>query len=65
VLRDLSRLEKWPDRNLMKFHKGKCKVLRLWKKNPRHEYMLGAKQLESSFAEKDLRVLLDTMLNKS
>lgn len=26
VLRHLIRLEKWGDRNFMKFHKGKCKV---------------------------------------
>ena len=49
--RDLDSLEKRADRNLMKF-KGKCKVLNLGRNN---QYMLGATQLESSLAEKDLR----------
>lgn len=38
---DLDRLKKWVGGNLMKFNKGKCKVLHLWKNNPMHEYMLG------------------------
>ncbi|KAK4828415.1 hypothetical protein QYF61_026271 [Mycteria americana] len=33
---DLNRLEKWSDRNLTKFNKGKCKVLHLGKNNPIH-----------------------------
>lgn len=47
---DLDRLEKWVDRNIMKFNKGKLckgklnreklKVLHLERNNPRHQYML-------------------------
>jgi len=59
----VDRLEKWADRNLMKFNK--CKVLQLGRNNPMHGYMLGTTQLERSLAEKDLRVLVDTRLNIS
>ncbi|KAK4829689.1 hypothetical protein QYF61_006064 [Mycteria americana] len=53
IQRDLKTLEKWDDRNLMKFNKEKYEVLHLGRNNPMHQYMLGATQLESSFAEKD------------
>ncbi|KAK4825365.1 hypothetical protein QYF61_026884 [Mycteria americana] len=58
------RLEKWATKNLMKFNK-ECKVLHLGKNNPIHQCILGATQLESSMAEKDLGVLLDTKLHMS
>ncbi|KAK4807159.1 hypothetical protein QYF61_024279 [Mycteria americana] len=65
IQRDRNRLEKWVDRNLMRFKKEKCKVLHLGKNNPKHQYMLGATQLESSLAEKALGVLVDTKLHVS
>ncbi|KAK4828590.1 hypothetical protein QYF61_000042 [Mycteria americana] len=49
----------------MKFNKGECKVLHLGRNNPVHQYMLGATQLESSLAEKDLEILVDTKLNRT
>ncbi|GAB0188332.1 hypothetical protein GRJ2_001298500 [Grus japonensis] len=58
IQRDLDRLEKWADRNLMKFSKGKCKVLHLGRNNPRHPHMLVADQLGSSFAEEKLSILV-------
>ena len=54
VVLGLDRLEKWADRNLMKFNKEKCKVLPLGRNNPVHQYMLGATQLESNLVGKDL-----------
>jgi len=49
----------------VKFNKGKHKVLHLGKNKSTHQYVVGAAQLESSFAEKDLGVLMDNKLNRS
>lgn len=53
IYRDLDRLENRADSNLMKLNKGKCQVLHMGRNYPRHEYVLGATQLDSSWAKKE------------
>jgi len=65
VQRNLNRLEKRAERNLMKFIKEKCKVLYLGNNNLIHQYVLGTTQMENSLTEKDLGIFVDTRLNTS
>ena len=47
------------------FNKNKCQILHLGGNSARHKYELGKEWLESSPAEKDLGVLVDSRLNRS
>ena len=57
--RDLNRLEKWANSNLVKFSQGKCKVLHQGRDSS-SQY-----QLKSRFAESDLGVLVNKQLTLS
>ncbi|KAK4832423.1 hypothetical protein QYF61_023102, partial [Mycteria americana] len=54
IQRDLERVQKWSNRNLIKFNNGNNPVLPLEKNNHMHQYKLGTNWVGSSFAEKAL-----------
>ncbi|KAK4830104.1 hypothetical protein QYF61_008531 [Mycteria americana] len=63
--RYLDRLEHQAIINSMKFNKNKCWILHLGGSNAGHKYKLGEEWLESSLAERDLGVLVDSRFNMS
>ncbi|GAB0179113.1 mitochondrial enolase superfamily member 1 [Grus japonensis] len=63
--RDLDRLENWAITNRMRFNRGKCQILHLGRDNPGYTYILGDEMLDTSHAERDLGVLVDSKLNVS
>lgn len=51
IQRDLDWLERLVSLNLMKFRKGKCKVLRLGQVNSKHKSRLGENRLKAALGE--------------
>ena len=49
----------------MQFNKSKCKILHMGRNHAVHQYILGDDQLESSFAGRDLGVLVGSKLTVS
>lgn len=65
IQRAPERLLRWTCVNLMKLNKGNCKVLYLGHGNPCYQYRLGDELMEHSPAEKDVRMLVDKILDTS
>jgi len=68
---DLDSLQEWSDKWLLKFHPGKCSVLKLGRQKSTSDYYMRekagdtheAKKLAESEVEKDLGVLVDAKLS--
>lgn len=52
IQRSFGRLEKWSEKNLMKFMRGKYKVLPLRRNHPRHQYRLELTDWEAAWRKK-------------
>lgn len=65
IHRDLDSPEEWANMNLMKFYKDEYKVRHLGRKDLLEKYRRETDELESSFPEKDLGVVLDTKMSMS
>lgn len=64
IQRDVDRLEKWAERNHMKFSMAKCRALLHVGKTP-WQYRLGSDRLRSSSGKEILRALGDIELSMS
>ncbi|TRZ13941.1 hypothetical protein HGM15179_013162 [Zosterops borbonicus] len=62
--KDPDRLERWAEKNHLKFNKANCRVLHLGRKNLMDQYGLGTYVLENSSVGKDLGVLVDLVLSQ-
>lgn len=61
---DLEGLEKWANRNLMKFIKRNCKVLHLGRKHPVQKCLMGFTQLETAWLMASWAALKQSIPNR-
>lgn len=61
----LQKLGDWMRRSLLKFIKGKHRVLQLRQNNPKHQYRRGSDGLRNSPAEKTQGVTVEAKKNMS
>ncbi|KAJ7403507.1 hypothetical protein WISP_150521 [Willisornis vidua] len=59
------RLERWAERNHLRFKKDKCRVLHLSNNHLMYQYRLGDDMLEGRIAENGLGVLVDKKFTKN
>ena len=60
---DLDRLQEWADINRMRFNTDKCRVPHVGSRNQQHTCNMGNSLLESTEAERDLGVIIDSKMN--
>ena len=63
--KDLDTLIEWTTKWQMNFNVNKCSILHFGYNNPRHQYLMGGKQLESKEEEKDLGIYVSTTMKFS
>jgi hypothetical protein len=56
---DIDAKQDWSDKWQINFNTQKSKIMHLGRKNPNHQYTLGANQLDTTKEEKDLGVTID------
>ena len=61
--RDLNITKQWADKWKMEFNVNKCKIMHLYRLNPKHTYTMSRVELFETTEEKDLGVLVDDKLD--
>ena len=61
--RDLIKVQEWATKWKMEFNLGKCKIMHVGRDNPKVAYVMGGAELETTNAERDLGVTIDSKLD--